>query len=65
MSKEEQPKPTRQIVLNSDQFEISDDGEVVIKSDEIAGVLQSQLAQVTPTEAGGTHVSVTLKSSSK
>ena len=40
-----------QTLLTSDQFEISDDGEVVIKSDEIVGVLQSQLAQVALTKA--------------
>ena len=56
MSEEKQAKPTRQVMLNNDQFEINENGEVVIKSDEVAEALQSQLAQAEPTEAGSISV---------
>ena len=56
MSEENQSKPVRQVLLTSDQFEISDDGEVVIKSDEVAEALQWELAQPTPAEAGTVSV---------
>ena len=65
MAEEKQTKSMRQISLKVDQFEINEDGEVVIKSDEVMETLQSQLTQGTSTEAGGTKVGITVKSSSK
>ena len=65
MSDEKQVKPTRQVMLSGNQFEINKDGEVVIKSEEVVEALQSQLAQGTPSEAGGTKVGVSVNSPSK
>ena len=60
MSEEKQAKPTRQVLLSNDQFDINENGEVVIRSDEVAEAIQSQITDVTPTEAAGS-VSVEVK----
>ena len=61
MSEEKQAKPTRQVMLSNDQFDINEQGEVVIKSDEVTEAIQSQLAESTPTEAGSVEVGVSVK----
>ena len=61
MSEEKQAKPTRQVMLSNDQFDINENGEVVIKSDEVTEAIQSQLAEVAPVEAGSTEISVGIK----
>ena len=61
MSEEKQAKPTRQVLLTNDQFDINESGEVVIKSDEVTEAIQSQLAESTPTEAGSVEVGVSVK----
>ena len=61
MSEEKQAKPTRQVMLTNDQFDINESGEVVIKSDEVTEAIQSQLAESTPTEAGSVEVGVSVK----
>ena len=62
MSEEKQAKPTRQVLLSNEQFDINENGEVVIKSHEVAEAIQSQLAEVEPVEAGGIDsVGVTIK----
>ena len=54
MPEENQSKPVRQVLLTSDQFEINERGEVVIKSDEVVQALRSQLESAEAIEAGGT-----------
>ena len=61
MSEEKQAKPTRQVLLSNEQFDINEQGEVVIKSDEVTEAIQSQLAESTPTEAGSVEVGVSVK----
>ena len=61
MSEEKQTKFMRQISLKVDQFEINEDGELVIKSNELAEAIQSQLSDVTPTEAGTISTSIRIK----
>ena len=56
MSEEKQAESTRQVLLNNDQFEISEQGEVVIKSREVAEAIQSQLVEANPTEAGSIRI---------
>ena len=52
MPEENQSKPVRQVLLTSDQFEINERGEVVIKSDEVVQALRSQLESAEAIEAG-------------
>ena len=57
---EEQNSPNKMAKLDADQFQISDQGELIIQQDQLSNIIDTQRDHEGPSEAGGVSVGVSV-----